>query len=178
MSGFTAKDVQALRQATGAGMMDAKKALEANDGDFEVAAKWLRERGLGKAAERTDRVNAEGAIAVAQTDGAIALQKNETAAHSMKDEDEASTAKEAVEAEILAQPESSLAGIALKLRVLAWWMDADNARCAIEPTTSSASCRRSTDKETSSATESRRATQSSCSTSRFIRATSSLSAET
>ena len=49
---FTAKDVQALRQATGAGMMDAKRALEAADGDFEVAAQWLREKGLAKAAER------------------------------------------------------------------------------------------------------------------------------
>ena len=43
---FTAKDVQALRQATGAGMMDAKKALEANDGDMEAAKQWLREKGL------------------------------------------------------------------------------------------------------------------------------------
>ena len=42
MSSFTAKDVQALRQATGAGMMDAKKALTENDGDAEAAAKWLR----------------------------------------------------------------------------------------------------------------------------------------
>ena len=73
MAGFTAKDVQTLRQATGAGMMDAKKALEANDGDFEAAAKWLRERGLGKAAERTDRENAEGAVAVASTNDAAAL---------------------------------------------------------------------------------------------------------
>jgi phosphohistidine phosphatase SixA len=48
---FTAKDVQTLRQATGAGMMDAKRALEANDGDMESAAQWLREKGLGKAAE-------------------------------------------------------------------------------------------------------------------------------
>ena len=47
---FTAKDVQALRQATGAGMMDAKKALEATDGDIEAAKQWLREQGL--AAER------------------------------------------------------------------------------------------------------------------------------
>jgi len=73
MAGFTAKDVQTLRQATGAGMMDAKKALEANDGDFEAAATWLRERGLGKAAERTGRENAEGAVAVASTDAAAAL---------------------------------------------------------------------------------------------------------
>ena len=55
MPDFTAKDVQALRQATGAGMMDAKKALEANDGDFEGAVTWLREKGLGKAGERADR---------------------------------------------------------------------------------------------------------------------------
>jgi elongation factor Ts len=73
MAGFTAKDVQTLRQATGAGMMDAKKALEANDGDSDAAGKWLRERGLGKAQERTDRQNAEGAVAVASTDGAAAL---------------------------------------------------------------------------------------------------------
>lgn len=61
---FTAKDVQALRQATGAGMMDAKKALEANDGDMEAASQWLREKGLGKAAERSDRENAQGAVAL------------------------------------------------------------------------------------------------------------------
>jgi elongation factor Ts len=73
MADFTAKDVQRLRQATGAGMMDAKRALQENDGDFEAAGKWLRERGLGKAAERTDRENAEGAVAVATTpDGSAA----------------------------------------------------------------------------------------------------------
>ena len=60
MAEFTAKDVQALRQATGAGMMDAKRALEENDGDFDAAAKWLREQGLAKAAERADRENAQG----------------------------------------------------------------------------------------------------------------------
>ena len=61
---YTAKDVQALRQATGAGMMDAKRALDANDGDMEAASQWLREKGLGKAAERADRENAQGAIAL------------------------------------------------------------------------------------------------------------------
>ena len=49
---FTAKDVQALRQATGAGMMDAKRALEANDGDMDAARQWLREKGLAKSAKR------------------------------------------------------------------------------------------------------------------------------
>ncbi|MHB8467084.1 MAG: translation elongation factor Ts [Acidimicrobiales bacterium] len=73
MAGFTSKDVQTLRQQTGAGMMDAKKALEAADGDFEVAAKWLRERGLGKAAERTDRSNTEGAVVVAHAGDVAAL---------------------------------------------------------------------------------------------------------
>ena len=53
MAEFTAKDVKALRDATGAGMMDAKRALDETDGDFDAAAAWLRERGLGKAAERS-----------------------------------------------------------------------------------------------------------------------------
>jgi len=80
MAEFTAKDVQALRQATGAGMMDAKKALQEADGDFDAAAKKLREKGLAKAATRTDRENVEGAVAVAQTDAgaALVLLKSET----------------------------------------------------------------------------------------------------
>jgi len=73
MAEFTAKDVQALRQATGAGMMDAKKALVENDGDFEASVKWLREKGLGKAGERADRENADGAVAVAVSGNAAAL---------------------------------------------------------------------------------------------------------
>ncbi|HET6914894.1 MAG TPA: translation elongation factor Ts [Acidimicrobiales bacterium] len=73
MAEFGAKDVKALRDATGAGMMDAKKALTESNGDFEEAAKWLRERGLGKAAERSDRENAEGAVAVASNGNAAAL---------------------------------------------------------------------------------------------------------
>ena len=70
---ISAKEVQALRQLTGAGMMDAKRALEENDGDAEAAALWLRERGLGKAAERSDRENAEGAMALARQDNVAAL---------------------------------------------------------------------------------------------------------
>jgi elongation factor Ts len=73
MADFTAKDVQALRQATGAGMMDAKKALVENDGDFDAAAKWLREKGLAKSASRTDRENTEGAVAVASAGTVAAL---------------------------------------------------------------------------------------------------------
>ncbi len=73
MADFSAKDVQALRQASGAGMMDAKKALVANDGDFEAAATWLREKGLGKAAERSDRENTQGAVAIGRAGSAAAI---------------------------------------------------------------------------------------------------------
>jgi elongation factor Ts len=73
MPDFTAKDVQALRQATGAGMMDAKKALTETSGDMEAAKKLLREKGLAKADDRAGRDNAEGAIAVAVGAGSAAL---------------------------------------------------------------------------------------------------------
>jgi elongation factor Ts len=70
---FTAKDVQALRQATGAGMMDAKRALEETGGDFDAAAKSLREKGLAKSVDRSDRENTQGAVAVGQAEGAAAI---------------------------------------------------------------------------------------------------------
>jgi elongation factor Ts len=73
MADFTANDVKALRDATGAGFMDCKRALTETDGDFEAAVAWLRERGLGKAAERADRENAEGGVAVARRGDAAAL---------------------------------------------------------------------------------------------------------
>ncbi|MBR5226855.1 MAG: translation elongation factor Ts [Clostridia bacterium] len=60
---FTAKDVSALRAATGAGMMDCKKALEATDGDMEKATVWLREKGIAAAAKKSDRIAAEGSVA-------------------------------------------------------------------------------------------------------------------
>ena len=70
---ITAKDVQALRQATGVGMMDAKKALEANDGDMASATRWLREQGLASAAKRADREASEGAVAVVRDGRAAAI---------------------------------------------------------------------------------------------------------
>jgi elongation factor Ts len=80
MPDFTAKDVQALRQATGAGMMDAKKALTENDGDSEAAAQWLREKGLAKVAKLADRENSQGTVSavVDGTVGAIVELKCET----------------------------------------------------------------------------------------------------
>ena len=73
MAEFSAQDVKRLRDATGAGMMDCKKALEASNGDFEAAVQFLREKGMAKAAERAERENNEGAIALATRDGAAAI---------------------------------------------------------------------------------------------------------
>ncbi len=73
MAQITAKDVQALRQASGAGMMDAKRALEAAGGEFDAALQALREKGLAKADSRTDRESADGAIAIAREGNRVAL---------------------------------------------------------------------------------------------------------
>ena len=72
---FTAKDVQALRQSTGAGMMDCKKALEANEGDLEAAKQWLREKGLAASAKRDDRESAQGVVALLVEGGVGAIVK-------------------------------------------------------------------------------------------------------
>lgn len=60
---FTAKDVQALREKTGVGMMDCKKALVESDGDLDKAIDILREKGLASAAKKAGRVAAEGVVA-------------------------------------------------------------------------------------------------------------------
>lgn len=57
---FSAKDVKDLREKTGAGMMDCKKALDASNGDMEKAIDWLRENGIAKAAKKESRIAAEG----------------------------------------------------------------------------------------------------------------------
>lgn len=59
---FTAKDVMALRQRTGAGMMDCKKALTETDGDADKAIDYLREKGIAKAAKRAGKIAAEGIV--------------------------------------------------------------------------------------------------------------------
>ena len=60
---ISAKLVKELREKTGAGMMDCKKALEACDGDIEKSFDWLREKGIAKAAKKADRIAAEGLTA-------------------------------------------------------------------------------------------------------------------
>ena len=57
---FTAQDVKTLREMTGVGMMDCKKALQATEGDMDKAVDWLREKGLAKAAKKAGRIAAEG----------------------------------------------------------------------------------------------------------------------
>jgi elongation factor Ts len=59
---FTAKDVMALRERTGAGMMDCKKALVETDGNMEKAIDYLREKGIAKAAKKASRIAAEGIV--------------------------------------------------------------------------------------------------------------------
>ena len=59
---FTAQDVKALREKTGVGMMECKKALSEANGDFDEAAKILRERGLAGAAKKAGRIAAEGVV--------------------------------------------------------------------------------------------------------------------
>ena len=66
MSAITAQDINKLRQATGAGMMDCRKALTETNGDFEAAIDWLRKQGQKVAAKRSDREAKEGVI-IAQT---------------------------------------------------------------------------------------------------------------
>ena len=74
---FKASDVKELREKTGAGMLDCKKALEATEGNMEAAVDWLREKGIAKAAKKESRIAAEGLCQV-KTEGnkAVILEVN------------------------------------------------------------------------------------------------------
>ncbi len=73
MAEITASLVKELRERTGAGMMECKKALTENNGDIDDAAEWLRKSGLAKADKKASRVAAEGRIAMAQDGGKAVL---------------------------------------------------------------------------------------------------------
>ena len=73
MAEITASLVKGLREKTGAGMMDCKKALMENGGDTEAAVDWLRKKGLAAAARKASRVASEGLVAVATGPGAAAV---------------------------------------------------------------------------------------------------------
>lgn len=70
---FTSKDVMELRQRTGVGMMDCKKALVATDGDMDAAIDYLRERGMAQAAKKESRIAAEGIVYAGGKDGKYVL---------------------------------------------------------------------------------------------------------
>ena len=74
---ISASLVKELREATGAGMLDCKKALEATNGNIDEAVTWLREKGISKAAKKASRIAAEG-LAVAKVNGnkAVVLEVN------------------------------------------------------------------------------------------------------
>ena len=74
---ITAKMVKELRDITGVGMMDAKKALTESNGDFESASDWLRQKGLAKAQKKSGRIAAEGLIGIKLSSGsAILIEAN------------------------------------------------------------------------------------------------------
>lgn len=80
MTTITASMVKDLREKTGVGMMDCKKALNENNGDVDAAVDWLRAKGLSKAAKKSDRVAAEGLVGVMASDklGAVVEVNAET----------------------------------------------------------------------------------------------------
>ncbi|HEX5306614.1 MAG TPA: translation elongation factor Ts [Dyella sp.] len=73
MSNISAQLVKELRERSGAGMMECKKALVENNGDIEIAIEWLRKNGLAKADKKADRIAAEGRIVAAQAAGKAVL---------------------------------------------------------------------------------------------------------
>ena len=87
MAEITASQVKELRERTGAGMMECKKALVENNGDVEAAAEWLRKQGLAKADKKASRIAAEGRIVAAQGDGkAVLVEINSETDFVAKDE--------------------------------------------------------------------------------------------
>jgi len=77
MAEISAKDVAALRKATGAGMMDCKSALEQSEGDLDAAMDWLRAKGLGKAGKLGEREATEGAVeALVEGNVGVVLELN------------------------------------------------------------------------------------------------------
>ncbi len=70
---FTSQDVMKLRQMTGVGMMDCKKALEATDGNFDKAIKFLREKGMATAAKKAGRIASEGLVLSYKNNGVCTL---------------------------------------------------------------------------------------------------------
>jgi len=87
MADISASLVKELRERTGAGMMECKKALTENDGDLDASSEWLRKQGIIKVGKKADRVAAEGRIALAQDGGkAVLVEINSETDFVAKDE--------------------------------------------------------------------------------------------
>jgi elongation factor Ts len=106
---ITAKDVMSLRQATGVGMMDAKKALEANNGDMEAATQWLRVQGLASAAKRADREAGEGAVAVVRHNNVAAIVEMRCETDFVAKSDEFTSLVDEIAARVCAEGEGAVA---------------------------------------------------------------------
>ncbi len=115
---FSAKEVQVLRQATGAGMMDCKKALEEANGDLEAAKLWLREKGLSASAKRDDRDNAQGVVALLVKGNVGAMVKLKCETDFVASSDGFKAEADALVALVLEKGEASISERATKLEDL------------------------------------------------------------
>ncbi|MDE3008900.1 MAG: translation elongation factor Ts [Acidobacteriota bacterium] len=106
---ITAKDVQALRQSTGVGMMDAKKALEATNGDMEAATQWLRVQGLASAAKRAEREAGEGAVSVVRDGNVAAIVEMKCETDFVAKSEEFVTLVDEIAARVAAEGEGAVA---------------------------------------------------------------------
>ncbi len=96
---ISASLVKELREKTGAGMMDCKKALEANNGDINASVDWLREKGISKAAKKADRIAAEGTAAILiKNNNAVIIEVNSETDFVAKNEEFKSLVTEILEA--------------------------------------------------------------------------------
>ena len=104
---ITAQMVKELREKTGAGMMDCKKALVETDGDMEKAIDYLREKGIAKAAKKGDRIAAEGLTSiVVQGNDAVILEVNSETDFVAKNEGFQALVKELADHLLANKPES------------------------------------------------------------------------
>jgi elongation factor Ts len=115
---ITAKDVQTLRRTTGVGMMDAKKALEANDGDMAAATQWLRVQGLASAAKRAEREAGEGAVAAVRDGNVAAIVEMRCETDFVAKSEEFVSLVDEIAARVAAEGEAATAAFADRVETL------------------------------------------------------------
>jgi elongation factor Ts len=109
---YTAKDVSSLRQSTGAGMMDCKKALEESGGDIDAAKQWLREKGLAASAKRDDRDNAQGVVTILIDGSRASIVKLKCETDFVASSDNFKAAADALASAVLAKGEAGANDVA------------------------------------------------------------------